>query len=264
MHRRLEELDRLDRDHPDTGRHRRSHGPVLPGLAVVVALLAVVTLQDPGASVDRLRGLLGIEDRLASVVQAPVGGGHYRFSMTQHGSDRPVSWNPCRPIRYVVNPEGGPERWYELVQASVDHVADATGFVFDYQGTTDDRDFDARRARGGAAPVLIGWANAAEVPGLAGDVAGLGGAVAVETSPGRLGYVTGMVALDTATVAELAGRPDAFEQQRAILDHELAHVVGLDHVADRGELMHEENLGQAMFGPGDLTGLAALGAVPCG
>jgi hypothetical protein len=46
----------------------------------------------------------------------------------------------------------------------------------------------------------------------------------------------------------------------AVIRHELAHVVGLDHVDDENELMHPVGHPDAVtFGPGDLTGLAELG-----
>lgn len=48
-----------------------------------------------------------------------------------------------------------------------------------------------------------------------------------------------------------------------MLDHELAHVLGLGHVDTPGELMMPVNTGQTHFGPGDLAGLARLGAIPC-
>jgi hypothetical protein len=50
---------------------------------------------------------------------------------------------------------------------------------------------------------------------------------------------------------------------RAIVMHELGHVVGLAHVDDRGELMYADSVGQKTFGPGDLTGLGALGRGRC-
>jgi hypothetical protein len=43
--------------------------------------------------------------------------------------------------------------------------------------------------------------------------------------------------------------------------HELGHLVGLGHVDDRGELMAvTPGEGPVRFGPGDLRGLAAIGA----
>ncbi len=45
--------------------------------------------------------------------------------------------------------------------------------------------------------------------------------------------------------------------------HELGHVVGLNHVHDRRELMNGANLGRTVFGPGDRRGLALLGQGPC-
>ena len=51
---------------------------------------------------------------------------------------------------------------------------------------------------------------------------------------------------------------------QAIVDHEFGHLVGLDHVDDPGELMAEVNIGRTSYGPGDLEGLARLGAIPCG
>jgi predicted Zn-dependent protease len=45
--------------------------------------------------------------------------------------------------------------------------------------------------------------------------------------------------------------------------HELGHVVGLAHVDDPTELMYERNEGRSDWGPGDLTGLEALGKGLC-
>jgi hypothetical protein len=45
--------------------------------------------------------------------------------------------------------------------------------------------------------------------------------------------------------------------------HELAHLVGLTHVADSGQLMYADNNGQTGFGAGDLEGLRRLGGGPC-
>jgi predicted Zn-dependent protease len=71
-----------------------------------------------------------------------------------------------------------------------------------------------------------------------------------------------MVALDRDLYAQLDEADDRTEM-RAILDHELGHVVGLAHVHDPGELMYDDNVGRSTFGPGDLQGLARVGDVPC-
>ena len=242
---------------------QRSHGAFWPSLLVTVVALAGVLVLAPGVSGYRVRALLGFDDRLRNAVDVPAGGGQFRFELTQPGSDRPVSYDPCREIRYVVNPAGAPPGHEALVQQAVAQVSRATGFRFTYAGVTGERDFEDRAGGLRTAPVLIGWATPEEVPALTGDVAGLGGSSAVESSPGHFTYVTGKVVLDRDYFAEAAGRPQGFELERAIVMHELAHVVGLDHVEDPDELMYAEGVDRASFGPGDLEGLALLGAVDC-
>jgi hypothetical protein len=50
---------------------------------------------------------------------------------------------------------------------------------------------------------------------------------------------------------------------RAIVMHELGHLVGLQHVAAPDQLMYERNVGQHDFGSGDREGLRQLGLGPC-
>ena len=70
----------------------------------------------------------------------------------------------------------------------------------------------------------------------------------------------GSGALDRDVFRDFVDRNNP-EGARAILVHELAHVVGLAHVDDPGELMYAENTGRTGLGPGDREGLARLGAV---
>jgi len=269
----MAELDRLDStyglgamptaDRPPTPlrrprRARRSSGVVVPSAATALLLTGVVLLS-PSESSEALRRKVGIgDDRLAAAPEVRAGGGSYAFMQTQQGSDEPVGYDPCRTIEVAVNPQGAPADHDDLVDTGLARIAKATGLDFTRVGDTSDRDVTEGVVR--RRPVLIAWATPDEVPQLAGDVAGLGGSIATGR-PGRVRYVTGSVMLDRDLFASFGRRDRPVAQ--AIVDHELGHLVGLGHVDDPGELMHEDGLERTTFGPGDLEGLAILGNVPC-
>lgn len=77
--------------------------------------------------------------------------------------------------------------------------------------------------------------------------------------------MTGGVTLKGPSLKTILKDPGGLEKAkaRAILLHELAHLVGLDHVAYPDQLMNSANTGQVSFGPGDLAGLAKLGQGTC-
>jgi hypothetical protein len=111
-------------------------------------------------------------------------------------------------------------------------------------------------------PVLIAWSDEKTYPGLAGYIAGVAGPLRVTTPDGREVYVTGQVVLDREDLAPttIADRGVA----RAIILHELGHLVGLDHTADRNEIMFSEaEFNVRAYGVGDLEGLAKLGTRAC-
>jgi hypothetical protein len=266
----MAELDRLDREHglgtmpfASTRRARRpqrARGPVLPALLVTGVLLTGIVALSPAENMRTVRRLVGFDDdRLAAVPIVPRGVGSYAFMQTQRGSDEPVAYDPCRPVEVLVNPQGAPDNYGELVDTGLAHASEATGLKFTRVGLTDDREVST----GGLAqrrPVLIAWATSDEVPDLAGEVAGIGGSAAVGP-PGRMRYVTGQVLLDRDLFASFGADQAPYAQ--AIVDHELGHLVGLGHVDDPGELMYEEALERITYGPGDREGLARLGSVDC-
>lgn len=168
---------------------------------------------------------------------------------------RPLAY-PCGPIHYTVSTPHAPDDFEQVVHGAVGLVSAVSGYAFVYDGPTTDRDFRAHLTPGRTGPVLIGFAGSSEVPDLAGDVAGLGGSV---PRGDGVHYSTGVVMLD----AGVYRRDDALEYRRAIVMHELGHVLGLGHVEDDGELMNEDNLGRTEFGPGDIAGLRALRATSC-
>ena len=81
---------------------------------------------------------------------------------------------------------------------------------------------------------------------------------------GRLTSVSGTVLLDAADLGLAMSSPDGPNGVRAVIQHELGHAMGLDHVADEQQLMYSENTGGISdWGSGDLAGLHALGSGEC-
>ncbi len=240
-------------------------------LALSAAILAGVVLAGPGDEMAAVRRLLGIGGDPLGEPADVAPGGEYAFLRHQpRDADAPVTWDPCREIRFEVNADGAPDGTEEtvaLVRSAVEEVSSVTGLQFDYLGLTDRRpawkeEFLPAVSR---APVLVSWATAEEVDELAGDVAGVGGAVAAPSaSSNRLRYVSGGVTLDSDAFDDLEDEPDGDAYQRAILLHELGHLVGLGHVDSPAELMYPDDVGHLGFRRGDLNGLVRLGQGECG
>ena len=84
------------------------------------------------------------------------------------------------------------------------------------------------------------------------------------TRAGRSVYVTGSVTLDSQDIGALAAAPATRATALGVITHELAHLVGLDHVDDPTQLMYPTtSVTRTGFGAGDLAGLAALGTGEC-
>ncbi len=183
-----------------------------------------------------------------------LGGGSYAFLATE--GDNPVTWDHCHAIRYHVNPKGAPENWQELVDDAVQDIEDASGFVFMDLGTTSKTRLIGSRYEGNEwEPVLIMWSDRYQTGLLDGSVVGRGGSAPIEVN-GTLRYVIGQIWVDSTV-------EDRFASQM-ILEHELGHVLGLDHAKGRQELMYAGYHGQRGLGKGDIAGLKRLHDVPCG
>lgn len=271
------------------GGKRRLTGPAAPGrnrqiavfagfIALVLAVSVVVPkLTGGGAKPDRVglpenfvpaRPPVGTEAQgapLGRPAQVPSGSGAYDIALHQDGNDTPVTFDACRPIHYVINPTGAPEGGVDLVHEAIARVSVATGFKFKYDGTTDERPDKQREAyqpdrydKKRWAPVLIAWSNEAAYPQLAGYIDGVAGPLIERADDGRLVYVSGQVVLDTQTTEVTPAT------RKAVMLHELGHVMGLDHVPDHKQLMHSEgNFAVNDFADGDLRGLSTLGTQDC-
>ncbi len=234
---------------------RRTLVTVAVTLSVVVALLAVTA----GPWAATVRGLIGWDGGRGETSS-------YRFLAVQEGTvDVPVTWSSCKPITYVVNDAGAPAGWRETLHEAVDAVSEATGLAFVDAGTTTARDFEGRVDGDELLPVLIGWATPSEVPTLADAVVGVAGPVTVYYAEGGNNtgqYESGSVVFDVEAFARME-RAGEERLQRAVMQHELGHLVGLDHVDDEKQLMFPNTTFQATFGNGDLEGLARLGTGAC-
>lgn len=265
--RRLRRLRRL--------RPANARSLLAPAIFLVLVLLTWWVQNRPGdgqkVADDRPPpGYEAADAPLGKPAPVPPGAGKFEILRHQDGDPTtPVAFDPCRPIHYVVNPEGAPDDGLELIENAVKRVQEATGLQFVYDGTTDERPSRSREPyqpdRYGKkrwAPVLIAWSDEDAYPELAGYIGGVGGGSGVYTTDRDIVYVSGLVVLDARDLST-AALPDRRDAQATIL-HEVGHLVGLAHTSDREQIMFSEGQFNVYdFGAGDLQGLALLGTQAC-
>ncbi|SFL38029.1 Matrixin [Geodermatophilus ruber] len=200
---------------------------------------------------------------------APAHGGAHAFVAVQEDGQRPVTYDPCRPIHYVIRPDNAPAGGDGFVHEAFARMANVTGLQFVYDGPTDEAPsqereiFQPDRYGDRWAPVLVSWQTEAESPEFATDVAGRAGSTAVSPPAGPQVFVTGTVDLDAAAFSRMFADEAGTAVARGILLHELGHLVGLDHVSDTGQLMYPTTSTVVDFAAGDLAGLVELGRGEC-
>jgi hypothetical protein len=129
---------------------------------------------------------------------------------------------------------------------------------------TTDRELRSGRPGTSRAPVLVAWTTPEVVPKLKGSIVGRGGPVHQFGSPlDRARYIGGAVYLDGPQLTRMLRRANGHAAARAVVMHELGHLVGLDHVDNEAEVMHPSGGAVTEFGQGDLAGLARLGSGGC-
>lgn len=232
---------------------KRGWGLLLLASIAVIALVGYVTVRQPH------------RERLMPPVAVTTAGSYTFIAMD---GEQPVTYNPCKPIRYELNMTSAPPGAEQVLASAIQVVEGATGLKFTYVGTTERRPLDKaprRLSLGGSTPppVVISWATADEAPALAGRIAGYAGSSYITFGGRPSRFITGQVVLDAEVYGRLLSTSDGSAAARAITMHELGHLVGLDHVDDPRELMHTRNVGQLDFGSGDLAGLARLGQGRC-
>ena len=276
MERRMRELDRLDArfglgvmpsgrpaPRPRRSPGRRGQRALVTGSigAVTVALVITALAFTPGQAGNVVRDLTGLNQRQRQLAQiTPPGVGSYAFTSVDQAGE-PVTYDPCKTIPWVINPTDAPADYLSFIAPAFERVQAATGLRFRYDGTSDDP-WQSRQRGLSSRPILVTFNEPDDVPRLQGDAIGLGGSMLRQLQGRDARFITGSIALEASWFQAASDNGRTAEQQ-AIVMHELGHVVGLDHVEDPAELMAPKSSGQLDFGPGDLTGLARLGAGPC-
>ncbi len=156
-------------------------------------------------------------------------------------------WNPCAPIRFLANVDRADQSMVDQMNAAIAQVEQATGLDFVYIGPTSGG-LDLAVPVG--ADAVIGFSDQTATPNLAGGVIGIGG--------GNYNPSTGRVTSGFA-FADVDGIQSTAKLQATFM-HEIAHMVGLDHVADPAQLMYASVTANSTYAPGDLRGLWYLGA----
>lgn len=267
---------------PDGLRRPPAEQALTAFLACLLSFLFLATLTaaaDPGLiglsrSGDGIHPALPADAANAPLARpepAPSGVGGYRLlELQDDGSGQPVRWDPCRPIHYVVRPDGAPPGAEQALASSVARIEQVTGLRFSYDGTTQEtphRDrptVDLARYGSRWSPVLVAWTDPAEYPAMSG-YAGLGGPDTVAgRNPGHRRFVSGVVLLNRRHLLEVTRWKDGQAQLNAVVLHEFGHLIGLDHVPDPTQLMFRQPTAHPYgFADGDRRGLAMLAGGPC-
>lgn len=256
----------------DTTRRR----PDLPLIAAIGVLLAAITLAAiastfdlahgrPGAATDDPGGAAPRTDTATRPSAGPAAPGFALWGRTEDGDA--LRWDACSPIHFVLNTEGAPEGASDDLRSALELLADASGLRLILDGRTDERPGAERPLveRDGTAwrwrPVLVAWADPGE-----GDLplTPLDRAVALPVAVrdgDREAFVTGQVVVNARRGDLRVGFGDRTDSLGALLLHEIAHILGLDHVEEPGEMMWvRPGSGAVALGPGDRAGLRAIGA----
>ncbi|MGZ4590557.1 MAG: matrixin family metalloprotease [Actinomycetes bacterium] len=251
-------------------------GRTLAAVVLLSCLTACSAIADAVAPAGLRRGV-DVPSRPAGTGPAPLGlppmappgDGGYAF-MATHQDGSPVTWDPCRAVHYVVRPAGEPAGARDLVRWAFGQLEKASGLHFVEDCDTDEAPAGQRpayqRARYGDrwAPVLVAWSTPAESPLLSDAILGRAGPLPFGlTGKDDQRYVSGLAVFNGPALAQQLSTGDD-NKARAVLLHELGHLVGLAHVQDPYQVMYDTNAYPlAAYRAGDRRGLQLLGKGRC-
>jgi hypothetical protein len=169
-------------------------------------------------------------------------------------------WNPCEPIEWTYNPTGQGYDALVDVKRSFARISGVSGLTFRYLGTGGSRYLGTDASVDRTVDIVVGWANDAEFPRLAGSVIGIGGGYAAWSS-GGFKMTNGYLTLDSTAVLN-----PGFDTYGwgLVIEHEILHALGLGHAGESVQLMFPMLTSNTlMFGAGDIAGIQRIG-LPAG
>jgi len=152
------------------------------------------------------------------------------FQVTKRNS-LPMTWHTCEKIKVFVNP-GNVKSAVDDVKQVIDQVNQTTSLNFYYAGLSDQQAFvDFRSER----ELLVGFYSEEDAP--------------VTTKFGNaIGIASGQPSFTAITSGNIGIRTPAYSKasknlRKQVLLHEFGHVLGLDHVTTKKDVMYKEAYG---------------------
>jgi hypothetical protein len=237
--------------------------PLVLAFALLALLAAgLTTVAVPGARTHAPVVRWSEPESVGTATASTATSSYYRFSSYVGG--KPVRWNPCATIHWRFRTTYAPAGGYYYVRDAINRISLATGIRFRYDGPTTATPTSKwlPTSTSNIRPLLIGWTDGNHSDLLRGLPRGVLGvsrtAYFGATVDGRQVAATkaAVIALDRTDKLRMTGSVS----WSAVLQHELAHAMGLDHVGNSRQLMYpmlQRNVYGLQYG--DRLGLYRLG-----
>lgn len=250
-----------------------------PKLIPLFALLGITFLSIIVLNIshkhERTRTTTPLVSHSATNTPAPVPTNGYKvLSSLIEDSGSTTRWNSCTTIEVVLNTEHAPLDAETLTKIALKNVEQATGLNIEIVGNTTERYSNNRKPyqpgkypsnKKSWAPVLLDWEPTNEfqksLEQQSKDVVGLAYPYSVQNQETSV-IVTGAAQFDATWFKKTISEGNVTDPTSTIM-HEFGHIIGLDHVSDKNEIMNPVENGFTTWGPRDRAGLEFMGSGPC-
>ena len=188
----------------------------------------------------------------------------YAFLQVDPNTQEPARYNPCEPIRYVIDRRLAPEGTIADLRRGLEIVTEVSGIEFRFEGYAQEENLNnrppyqpGRYRKADWAPVLFTWVPSDRLLTPSDAAVGSAGSTYARNERGELVYLTGIVTFNYT--ARLLNGYELGDSWGDVVLHEIGHLLGLAHVNDTTQVMHPNVTGgEARFGAGDIAGLRSL------